>query len=185
MLLGRDGFSRIPWAQLFVEAVLVVLSVLFALAVDNWNRNRVSENLADQALRNLKREVQANRQEVEASRSRNQALLDTLRSEAPPRGISLRTADIQNNAWEAAQATGAISDMDFSVVAIASRIEEKQAEYRNLKRTVSEMILRGNFGGDVDEERVPKGLRILVSGLYGLEADLIKLYDTFSQTAED
>jgi ribosomal protein S21 len=184
MLLGRDAIKRIPWTQLFVEAVLIVLSVLLALAMNNWNRNRVSDNLADQALRNLKREVQANRQEVEASRSRNQALLDTLRSEAPPRGISLRTADIQNNAWEAAQATGAISNMDFSVVSIASRIEEKQAAYRNLKRTVSEMILRGNFGGDIDEERVPEGLRIMVGGLRGLEEDLITLYDKFSQTVE-
>jgi hypothetical protein len=74
--------------------------------------------------------------------------------------------------------------MDFSVVSIASRIEEKQAAYRNLKRTVSEMILRGNFGGDIDEERVPEGLRIMVGGLRGLEEDLITLYDKFSQTVE-
>lgn len=40
MLPGHDTFKRIPWPQLLIEAVLVVLSVLLALALDNRRQNQ-------------------------------------------------------------------------------------------------------------------------------------------------
>jgi hypothetical protein len=44
-----------------VESVLVVGSILLALAVDEWNENREVQDLAGRSLVNFEREIQQNR----------------------------------------------------------------------------------------------------------------------------
>ena len=183
MLMGRST-NKLPWLQLGVEALLVVLSVLLALALNNWRDSQANEDMADRALRNLEREIRENRAEILAVLPYHKALLDTLRSENPPTGISMGAAAIQNNAWEAAQSAGVVAFLDFSIVAIASRIQETQRKYQSEVETISAIMLRGNFGGNYELELVPNGLRIIVGELIGLEEKLLAQYNEAMEKIE-
>jgi len=130
MLLGRgDDSNRIPWAQLVIEAVLVILSVVLALALNSWRENTVNDDLAKQAVRNIRTEVEANWERVKERIQYHKALRDSLQ-ENPEMGVALKPAFIQNDAWETAQAMQAAAHIDFEVAAQASKIHGLQEMYR-------------------------------------------------------
>ena len=60
MLATKKMFSDLPWRLLTVEAVLVILSVLLALALDSWRKDREDQKLAQLALQEFANEVQSN-----------------------------------------------------------------------------------------------------------------------------
>ena len=176
MLLGKGSDRKIPWGQLFIEAALVVFSVLLALSVKSCSDAQAQEKLANQALRNFKSEITENKAEIENVVAYHKSLFDTLSSENPPTGITLRSPTIQNNAWEAAQSTGAISYVDFAIVEIASKIEESQTEFKNFLVTTDQIFLDYNFQSNLDSSRVSHGLRSIVAGVLNNEYRLLKLY---------
>lgn len=180
MLSDHDSTRRIPWRSLLVEAAFVVLSVLLALTLNNWHQDRTNRELARQALLNMKQEIRANRAEVEKVLPRQRALLDTLAGPHPPLGATIGAATIENNAWGAAQAMGAIPYLDPAVVSIASRIQETQRRYQNAVETMDGIMIRGTFGAGGDAfslKRIPEGIRVMVSELYGQEQRLLEEYD--------
>lgn len=179
MLKRDDPGRRLPWAELLLEAALVVLSVLLALGLNSWRQHRTDRALADQAVRNLAREIRQNRAEIEKTLPYHEMLLDTLRSAHPPLGITARPAYIQNNAWQVAQSTGAVPHMAFALVAAASAIQETQRQYQSTVQTINEVLLLGDFQARsaASMKRIPQGLAIMVSELYGLEKRLLDQYD--------
>jgi Tfp pilus assembly protein PilE len=71
------------------EAALIVLSVLLALAVDEWREDRQRAERAEVALRSIRAELQENLQSVERARANHLAMRDSLqtyaaRGQAPP-----------------------------------------------------------------------------------------------------
>lgn len=171
---------EIHWTQVVLEAVLVVLSVLLALGLNGWQQARADRRMADQALRNLEREIRGNRDAIADVLPVHRTLFDTLRSEDPPMGITSRTAAIENNAWEAAQALGALPWIEFDIVASASRIQETQRRYQSTVATVDGIMILGTFGAggqSFSPERIPAGLLLVVAELLKLETELMDLYD--------
>lgn len=177
MLLGKRSDRKIPWVQLLIEAVLVVFSVLLALGMKSCHDTRAQEELAQQALQNFKREILENQSEITSVFGYHKNMLDSLRGENPPTSLSLNSPDLQNNAWEAAQSTGAISYIDFSIVEIVSKIEETQSEYQDFLRATLETILDYNFQSGLNPDRVSHGLRSIVTGIVNYESKLLSLYD--------
>lgn len=177
MLLGKSTDRNIPWMQLVIEAALVVFSVLLALGVKSCRDAQVQEELAQQALHNLEREILANKSEIENVYKYHKNLLDTLRSGNPPTGIDIKSPNIQNNAWEAAQSTGAISYIDFSIIEIASQIEEAQSRYQDFLKSSIEIALNYNFQSDLNPKRISQGLESMITGVVNSETHLLKLYD--------
>ena len=135
--------KRLPWTRLLVEAALVVLSVLLALAVNSWRQNAINEDLAEQALRSIQEEIEFNQERVQRALDYHVPLLDSLRQN-PDRGIALGQAFIQNNAWETAQATGAAAYIDYPVAAAVARVHSMQNQYETLSRTTLQVIYMGN-----------------------------------------
>ena len=62
MILRRmaDALRRQEWLTVFIESALIILGVLIALQVDNWNEARQSQRGAIGALQRLHDEVTAN-----------------------------------------------------------------------------------------------------------------------------
>jgi len=79
MLLGDKTLKQIPWIQLSFEAFLVVLSVLLALALDSRHQSNINEDMAEQAIRNFRTEVQTNQAKVDRRLQYHQSLSDSLR----------------------------------------------------------------------------------------------------------
>lgn len=179
MLLGRYTSKGIPWLQLLVEAALVVMSVMFALALDSWRQSQVNDQLARQALQSIRGEVESNQQQVEQALSYHEALLDSLREE-PGRGISLRAAFILNNAWETAQATGAAAHIDYATASVVSEMYSMQEQYQQLSQATLQAIYMGNVMGT--EGRA--GFTPIIHDFISFEMLLLRLYERVLQRIE-
>lgn len=172
-------FNKIPWTQFLVESIVVVLSVLLALMLNTRHQDSINRELAQKAILNLKREILYNIKEVEKIIPKHKQLLDTLSSKHPPTGINSPSAEITNNAWDAAQAMGAVPYMDFSIVSVATAIQATQQQYLALVSNANAILLLANFGAGGENfqmKRIPDGLLEIVTELYSNEQKLLKQY---------
>lgn len=131
--------KKIPWPQLFVEAVLVVLSVLLALALNNWRQSEMNEDLAQRALHNIVDEVRANTIKIEETLAYHKKVLAILETN-PDQVAPMRPAFIQNNAWETAQATRAVMYIDYDIAAQVSEIHELQEKYQHITQAIIQTL---------------------------------------------
>lgn len=144
-LLSDRVRDRLPWRQLLVESVLVVMSVLLALALNAWYDHSQEQEKVQRALRGLHAELVENRKRLQFRVSHHRALLDTFRTDSLSfrKPLSLRNIDINTQAWETAQQTGTIGLMDYEV---ASRVSGAYAEVDNiefLSRKIFDVLLDG------------------------------------------
>ena len=110
-----------------VESVLVVGSILLALAFDEWSEDRENQDLADRSLSNFEREIEQNRVRLEDVTLFHAGLRDLLANmDAGAAAVPSTTirnimegfqpAILVNTAWETAVATGTLAYMDYDVV---------------------------------------------------------------------
>lgn len=185
MLLGRDKLKRIPWALLFVEAAVVVLSVLLAFGVRNWRQNEKNEKLAQLALQNLVQEIRYNKRGIKRALPKHVSRLDTLLSKNPPPiGLYFYRAYVQNSAWKTAQNIGAVPYMNFAIVREASEIYRFQKRYNDLTQSINETLNRVRFRvekGDTTKLNLYKGTISILRDLIRLEKELLKTYNSALQ----
>ena len=175
MLLGRDQIKQIPWAQLLVQAALVVFSVLLALAMQSCREAQLNKELAQQALRNIASEIRVNQKEVEEALAYNLTLIDSLKQN-PARGITWKPALIRDSAWETAQASGAAHYLDFSVISIVVEIHEIHENYKRLTTINVQIIYEANMRGTSLEGRTLSPFLSSVIDLTTLEHRLLEKY---------
>ena len=125
----EGSLSRRAWiSRVLVESVLVVGSILLALALDEWNEGQDYQDLATLSLINFEREIQQNRLRLEDVTPFHVGLRDVL-ANMDIGGAAVPATTIRNilegfqpallvsTAWETAVATGALGYMDYDVVA--------------------------------------------------------------------
>ncbi len=147
---------------MLVESVLVVGSILLALALDEWNEDREFEDLASRSLVNFEREIQQNRLRVEDVTLFHAGLRDVL-ANMDASGGAVPTTTIRNimegfqpallvsTAWETAVATGALGYMDYDVVAGLSLTYNMQERLVTLNQSGLNDLLVGGFrSGEAD-----------------------------------
>jgi len=125
MLSTKPGLADLPWKLLAIEAVLVVASVLLALALDSWREQREQQSLAQRALHGLVDEADANCRQIVAVRDYHQAVI---RGEREPEGIQVGL--LRNDAWDVVKTTGAAPWLDYELVAIMAEINANQTDHR-------------------------------------------------------
>ena len=144
----RAGFQVMPLA------VLVIFSVLLALAMQNCREAQLNKELAQQALRNIASEIRVNQKEVEEALAYNLTLIDSLKQN-PARGITWKPALIRDSAWETAQASGAARYLDFSIISIVVEIHEIHEQYKRLVDINTQLTYEGNMRGTGLEDVFP------------------------------
>lgn len=169
--------------------LVIVASVLVALAADQWRQGRADRVLAAQALEGIRSEIARNLREVEQVLPYHDSLVVVLRSTPPPReGISLRPAFIRNNAWESAQAAGVPVHLDFRVLSAVSEISELQRAYQDIVRMATQILYAGNASPEKEHElaAIRASQAVLVSDLAALERRLQARYrEALSLVARD
>ena len=112
-----------------MESVLVVVSILLALAVDEWREERAFAQLADQSLGIFEREIRQNQARLEDAAPFHNGIRDLLGQAMDQKNASMDLRGIMegveipvilNTAWETALATGALTHMDVETVSALS-----------------------------------------------------------------
>ena len=142
--------------------MLVVGSILLALALDEWNENREFQDLAGRSLVNFEREIQQNRLRLEDVTLFHVGLRDVLAnmdaSGEPVPATTIRNimegfqpAILVSTAWETAVATGALGYMDYDVVSGLSLTYNLQDRLVTLNESgLNDVLVGGLRSGETE-----------------------------------
>ena len=177
--------------ELMVEASMVVLAVVIALAVDEWREDKQQEELAERALQVVIAEIESNRDEVVESAVDNTALLEQVVAAAatdsmpPDFDLTFEYSLISSSGWETAQMTQATHFMSLDQVQNLARLYGMQDLFQQAQDRMLAFILDiGQIASD-DVTRIPDRARAPLTTAVGMGDALVEAYDRFLEGLED
>jgi hypothetical protein len=174
------------------ESVLIVVSILFALALDEWQEDREIEELVNRSLSSFVRELQQNKAGIEAVNPYHRGLRQILerrnQGDSVPSPVEFRSIMEQfqpfvllNSAWQTAVATGVLARMDYELVSALSLTYSTQLRFDETYRNANNLLLApANLAEDRLDVAVYNASRMLGEIDRG-EAQLVGFY---TQTLE-
>lgn len=169
------------------ESALIVASILFALALDEWQEDREIEELVNRSMASFERELKRNQARIEAVQPyhlglhrmlENRIANDDIQSAVEFRNIldALQPAVLLNSAWQTAVATGVLSRMDYEVVAAVSLTYSTQNRFDEVYRAGNNALLAPvNFVGERLDVSVYNATRF-IADVTAAESELIAFY---------
>jgi hypothetical protein len=168
-----------------LEVGSIVVGVLLALAVNQWNEDRKSEAAAREALHHVAGELAANRAIIARVHEVNAAMLAYLDTATADSDTSLSVTpglQIRDDAWRALMATGMSAHVDYGLLLSLSEVYSYQQVYRNFALQTTQAFLTATLqtaasGGAVDESRMTRQMHPTVALLGSIEAHLLGAYE--------
>lgn len=166
-----DRAQKRRWITLGVEAVLIVFSVLLALALDEWRQSsadrrrvaRIQETITDELERNRAR-IREGLPYHENIHKSTQRFLEqnvvpggdgpVLRQEPSREALGLTkglgiSGNLGRTGWDLALNSGALEQMDFDLTVVLSHAYAKQEDLEEVQAIALEQVLllnRSSFG---------------------------------------
>lgn len=170
-----------PWGLLSVEALLVVLSVLLALALNSWREGRANKALALRSLQSVVDEADVNCSRIRNLQEYHRAVADR---EREPEGIQVGL--IRNDAWQSAQSTGAAAYVDYDIAAIIGKIHASQADHR----TIMEAHIQAMFVALGGGKELGKGIHgdadiATIRELVRIQDQLLEVYEELAESVNE
>ena len=191
--LGRlsGRVTRLPWGMLVAEAFFTVAAILLALAADDWRQRREERELAQVALRNFVRELEANREEVASVRGYHDSLRVSFAAaaersmttqfrnirEVHPGFRGVAPAFLLESAWETALATGALRHIDYRVVHGLAAVYTTQRKLDGLNDQLLASIVSPDVLGRNDIGMAARMGALYFSDVTAMERGLLGTYD--------
>jgi hypothetical protein len=188
-----------PRTRVLAEFVVIVVSILAAFAVEEYRESRVEARRREVALRNIRAEIEHNIAALEAvvayhtetagrlaaaasvgTQPGGQSGFETSAAAAPQ---GLRPPDLRRAAWQAAQATGAVSLFDYELGQHVAGTYDAQAigVEATVQRLVDQVFSVGMFRS-ADAEGVVRLMGALSGELVAQERQLLDLLGELSAT---
>ena len=173
--------------RVMFESMLIVLSILVALYLDEWRDDRQDAENIEHALANFVSEIQQNRARVEDAAPFNLGLRHVLNRRQEVRAIesvatfvnifeSYSPVVLQSTAWETAIATGALAKMDYNLVSALSLTYSLQDRYQQVSRNgMAQMTSPQNLSEEKLDLAVYNAIRYLDT-VTGMETELGVVY---------
>lgn len=179
---------RVRFAPILLEASFVVLGVFLALVANEWRADANARARADSARATIIEEIRTNREAVQEMQRYHAHLLDTLqtfpagRPPPSPRVFSegfANAATTLSTAWDAANATDAVSHLDYEDVLAFSELYALQQRYERTAEEVGSVIFGAIFERGSDGVAANyRNLSHINGALLYLEYGLIAAYDS-------
>jgi hypothetical protein len=155
----RPAWWRRPaWlAEVAVQSVMIVLSILLALWVDQWKQQRAEHRLAIVSLSNFLKEVQQNQARLDDILPYHKGVrsmlagLEASHSVRTPTDFQaaagvdgMRPPFLLATAWQTAVATGALTHIDYETVSALSLTYTLQDRFREEGRSGMQAVLQAS-----------------------------------------
>jgi len=168
------------YGHLFIEAAMIVFSILLALGIESWREHRKHEELATMALANIRTEIAANRDSLRKVLPEHRAtekyladLLDRLaRGEHIRPSTTYRPANLLTAAWETAGSTQALAYMDFKKVELLSRLYSGNRWVHRMEESWLALSANPAFQSDENRTRYVEALHQTMRDLVAIEEEL-------------
>ncbi len=120
------------------EVLSIVIGVLLALAVNEWNENRIQTGKADEAIKNIIHEIDFNIKLMVIVNKNNKFIIELLNNESVTSSNEknnqqfLPGLQIQDTAWKTLQSTGVSQHIKYSTLYTLSNVYSLQEIYKKL-----------------------------------------------------
>lgn len=176
--------------RIIVESFLIIVSILVALAVSEYERNREDVELATQALAAFEQEIRQNKARLEDVGPYRRGLRDVIVQMDRQGSLgssdefqstigleALRPAFLTSNAWETALTTGALPHIDFDLVNALSLTYSLQARLELFSRTGMPELARGGWVPPEDMTGAIREVTVYLGELSRSESELLAAYE--------
>jgi hypothetical protein len=183
----RSKKTAVWLPRVLFESLLITVSILSALALDEWREDRQDADNIQKALSNFLSEIQQNKAAIDDAAPFNQGLRHVLGKRQEVREIesvgqfvgmmeSYAPVVLRSTAWDTALATGSLSKMDYSLVTALSLTYGRQSRYQELNRTgMSELTNPQNLTPERLNMAVYNSIRYL-GEVTQMESELVIVY---------
>lgn len=174
--------------RVLFESFLITMSILVALALDEWREDRQDDEMVQQALSNFVSEIQQNQARIDDAVPFNRGLLNVLRNRFEAKDIgsiddyvnmveSYAPADLRTTAWETALATGSLAKMDYGLVSNLYFTYSKQNRYQEATRSgMADLTSLQNLSNDRLDLATYNSIRYL-GDITSMETELTSIYN--------
>jgi hypothetical protein len=169
----RSKATSVWLPRVIFESLLITVSILAALGLDEWRDTRQDAENIEKALSNFLSEIQQNKAAIDDAAPFNKGLRHVLSKRQEVSTIksvtqfvnmieSYNSVVLRSTAWETALATGSLGKMDYSLVSALSLTYGLQGRYQELNRTgMSELTSPQNLSADKLDLAVYNSIRYL------------------------
>ena len=185
--LGK-GISFNTWiGQIIFESLLIVLSILVALALSNMQEEQAKSKLVTQSMRAFQQELKHNRQWVEASYPYLQGIR-TVVLQVEAGSLPLETDEfrqmidaiqmvvLRDSTWATVVDTGVLTHMDFDLVSALSLTYSLQRRLQVLYNQGQSDLLRNSYLLEDNQAALMHGAVRYLNGIVEAEAELQAAY---------
>jgi hypothetical protein len=182
--------------RVLFESALITVSILLALALDEWRENRQDELTIELAMSNFLSEIRQNKARVDDAAPFNKGLKNVLSNRQAAGDIktvteflaiveSYNPPVLQSTAWETALATGSVSKMDYNLVSALSLTYGLQNRYQQASRSgVAELTNPRNLSEGGLDLAVYNAVRYL-GDMSSMETELSVVYEEAESVIQD
>ena len=172
------------WSSLILEVFSIILGVLLALAVSEWQQARENEERAANALNNVKLELQDNSEVLARIHENNQQTIETAQAAGSEDSENLQFipgVQVRATAWETLLATGVSSYIDYALLLSLSETYSMQAIYREtgMKLVDASMTMAAMAtieGEEIDNEAMQQQFMTYFMMILTMEETLLDSY---------
>ena len=170
-----------------VESVLIVVSILLALALDEWQDDQEIQELIDRSITNFVNEVTQNRSRIEDVSAYHQGVQQILKQRSSNGGLqsidfrnimeALQPIVLTSSAWQTAVATGALGRMDFELVSALTLTYNTQLRFDDNYRSVLRTLLTPNSLQQQNLELTTYNASRFIADVTAAESELSVYYE--------
>lgn len=175
-----------------IESVLIVMSILLALGLDQMQEDQEKQELIDRSLHNFANELSRNRATIEDVSLYHRGVWQVLdnrnnnqvgSSVVEFRNImdAMQAVVLTRGAWETAVATGALGRMDFELVSALSLTYDAQSRFNDMYNSTLQSLLTPSNLSEQNIEITAHNAARFVADVTTRELELSAYY---SQTLE-
>lgn len=175
-----------------IESVLIVMSILLALGLDQMQEDQEKQELIDRSLHNFANELSRNRATIEDVSLYHRGVWQVLdnrnnnqvgSSVVEFRNImdAMQAVVLTRGAWETAVATGALGRMDFELVSALSLTYDAQSRFNDMYNSTLQSLLTPSNLSEQNIEITAHNAARFVADVTTRESELSAYY---SQTLE-
>ena len=169
----------------FKEVVIVIIGILIALSINNWNENRKDQAFIDKALYAINHEVQLNHDETVEILEKHQTTLDTIVAYLADDSVSIRQIFEKTNGFQVAELkniglrffiANKAELIDYEIISDLSKIEFLR-ETLNMKRDNLTAHVYEHMEGTSEEHKYK--LAVYLADMIDSENGIVEEYGAY------
>jgi hypothetical protein len=171
------------------EVLLIVIGIVFALQLQNWNESAKTKVNTQRTLERIKSEILANQEKIKGVADYHVMVRDTLdKLEMPTsekeakstfgfwRGLQIPR--LQMASFQTAIQTGASKDINVELLEALNELYTFQDAYNEFAKTASQSLYEKDFSSAESFPKINVFLYMVMSDLYYFELQLNSLFTT-------